>query len=543
MTFLFLFNTGKTAPVDNEHGKCVDVIVPRNDLIEKNDHIEDLETRLNNQLSEHSFELEHVEKMHTLEMQKTCEQYEMTIRTLNEKRNTLEQKYREEWNLINAAIKERNEAHTTAIIQIEAKLNEKILIESEKTIDLKKQMDAMKMDYEKQLRECEENHQNVIEKMKTEFKGALDEREAQIRELHEEIQTKKEEFYQYCNQLNLDEDRKLTQLKLSYETRLKDTNDSLLKWRTDASILTKKIESTSATCEQLRNDIATLLDEHNRNKKYTSQLEQNIAELQRDIDIRNKLMADKEACLLEAIERSNAMEKMKQFMNERAIQLEAQIRPLDEEIKSKAYKIYEMEDLNRKLHCKIDDLNIEMNLLRNRSKGKAIDLNAEKMKNLYLETYLKRMHSDIALLAENIQNLPKLKELTLDLIKKYFLFPFFIEFVFNEYDKNKTFSLRYMNTKQMKTPENDECIKPTEMEQTELQKGTQTERHEKKRKIVKQIDIDDKNQLDESSDKLKLIKENLYLLSEIDKLKKSNRSMSQRIYYLETIVKVPSKES
>lgn len=220
---------GKTAPVDSEHGKCADVIVSRTELIGKIEHIDSLETRLNNQLSEHSFELEHVEKMHTLEMQKTCEQYELTIKNLNEKRNSLEKKYREERNLINAAMDERNEAHTTAILQIEAKLNEKILIESEKAVELKKDMAAMKECYEKKLQETDEAHQHTIEIMKAEFKAALDEREVQIQDLHDEIQTKKEEFYEYCNQLNLDGDRKMTQLKLTYETRQKETNDSLMK--------------------------------------------------------------------------------------------------------------------------------------------------------------------------------------------------------------------------------------------------------------------------------------------------------------------------
>lgn len=70
-----------------------------------------------------------------------------------------------------------------------------------------------------------------------------------------------------------------------------------------------------------------------------------------------------------------------------------------------------------------------------------------------------------------------------------------------------------------------------------------TENRDIKRKIVKQTDIDEKDQSNEPFDKMKLIKENLTLLSEIDKLKKSNHSMSQRIYYLETIVKVPLKKS
>lgn len=65
----------------------------------------------------------------------------------------------------------------------------------------------------------------------------------------------------------------------------------------------------------------------------------------------------------------------------------------------------------------------------------------------------------------------------------------------------------------------------------------------KPRRIVKQSDIEVLSQSDKVEktdmpfDKMKLIKENLHLLSEIDKLKKTNSSLSQRIYYLESLKK------
>lgn len=405
--------------MDCEHGKCSDVVVPRQELIEKNEHISSIETRLNNQLSEQTFQLDHAEKMHLLEMQKTCDDYESTIRSLRNERIALESRYREEKNLINSAIEQRQEEHSRTIIQIEAKLNEKILTESDKAAELKKQMDETIEDYKRQLREAEENLEKAVTSLKMELKETVDEREDQIRKLRDEIKIKKEEFFQYCQQLTLDHDRKVTQMKLNYETRQKETNESLLKWRTDASILTKKIESTSATCDELRRDIAVLLEEHNRNKKYINQLEQNITELQRDIEVRTALVSDKEACLMEAISKSQAMEKMKQFMNERAIQLEAQIKPLDDEIKQKNYTILEMDEMKQKLQRKIDDSNIEINSLRNRYKAIMSNLKLEKTKNLHSETVIKRMCADISVLAQNVQNLGKLKEIALDLFNKY----------------------------------------------------------------------------------------------------------------------------
>lgn len=59
-----------------------------------------------------------------------------------------------------------------------------------------------------------------------------------------------------------------------------------------------------------------------------------------------------------------------------------------------------------------------------------------------------------------------------------------------------------------------------------------------KRMMLKQMAAEDKDQEVEQFDKMKLIKENLFLLAELDKLKQSNHSLSQRVYYLESVTRV-----
>lgn len=393
--------------------------MPRNDLIGNIERIEHLENRLSQHVSEHTFELELAQKLQSLEMQKICEKYGNEIKKLNDERKALEIKYCEERNLINAAIEERNTEHATKIIQLEAKLNEKILSESNKSAELNIQMDKQKDEYEKELRDATECIETTTDSLKRTFEEELKRRDEKTNQLLDEIQIKKEEFFQYCQQLNLDNDRKMAQLKLNYETQLRESNDNLLKWRTEASILTKKIESTTKTCEQLHADIAVLLDEHNRNKKLISQLEQNITELQRDIAVKSKLVMDKETCLTEAIERNHAMEKLKNFFNQRAIELEAKIGPLNEEIKQNACKLNEILEVKKKLQWKVDNLNIEIELLRNRCQAIQTDFKVEKAKSSRLDAIIQRMCADISALVQSIQDLPKLKELSLILYKTY----------------------------------------------------------------------------------------------------------------------------
>lgn len=61
------------------------------------------------------------------------------------------------------------------------------------------------------------------------------------------------------------------------------------------------------------------------------------------------------------------------------------------------------------------------------------------------------------------------------------------------------------------------------------------------RKMVKQTDVEETDESAESFNKMKLIKENLFLLSQIDKLKQTNSTLTQKIYYLESLTRVSSK--
>lgn len=389
------------------------------ELIEKMTKITNLEERLDQQSTEYSFELEHARKMQSLELQKTCEKYDKIISQLNNDRDALEKKYHEEKNLLNSVIEQKDIEHSTQMIQMEAKLCEKILNESNKSAELKSKMDNLKEEYEKLLRKSSDCLQATIDTLEKRFNEQLHERENQIRSLMDEIQTKKEEFFHYCKQLNLDNERRIAQLNLKHEIRLKETNDLLFKWRTDASILTKKNDATARYCEQLKNDIGILLDENNRNKKYICQLEQNIYEFQREIDLRNKLVDDKEICLIQALDKISNMETLKKFLNERAIELESQIQPLNEQIKQYNLKIDDMEECERNLRVKIENLNIDISGLNDRRKVISNDLKFEKNKVLCLETLIDRICADIYEMVENSQDISKLRQNAFCMYKKY----------------------------------------------------------------------------------------------------------------------------
>lgn len=189
------------APVDIEHGKCADVIVARRDLIEQRKNIENLETRLQQQSSEYSFEVDYARKMHALEIEKVSSDYQKIIDELKNERSVLEAKHREENNIIEATIEEIKDEHSRHFLSLEAKYNEKIITEFDKSSTLKSKMDDLREEYEKLLRKSSGCLQETINTLEKNFNQQLSERQNQIRLLLDEIQTKKHEFFEYCNQL------------------------------------------------------------------------------------------------------------------------------------------------------------------------------------------------------------------------------------------------------------------------------------------------------------------------------------------------------
>lgn len=462
--------------------------------------IETIETRLHQLSAEHSFEMEHTRKMQSIELQKTCDSFTKTINELKQKNKLLVENNREEMHVIKAAIREKNTKHSEELIELEAKLCEKILIESNKSAEMKIKIEQTKGEYEKLLRKAADCLHETTSTLEKGFNQKLKDRDDQIRTLMAEIQNKKEEFFHYCKQLNLDHDRKMAQLSLKYETQLKETNDKLLKWRTEANILTKKIDETSASYIQFKNNEALLTEENNKNKKYICQLEHNLNELQREIELRNRLVDDKELCLKNAIEKNAMSEKLKNQFNERAIELEAQIQPLHDKINENNHKIKLMQKLEIELNQKIQTLTIQIDGLNDRCKAISNDLKLEQTKCFKYENKLDRMYSDLHEIVENIQNVHKLKELTLNMF------------------------VNYVKGKWKPRPKDEINVRNAAKRRKQLTKSK-----------AKNQSFNNNNK---ESDKLKLIKQNLYLISEINKLKECNEKFRSKIIQLESVVAV-----
>lgn len=79
-------------------------------------------------------------------------------------------------------------------------------------------------------------------------------------------------------------------------------------------------------------------------------------------------------------------------------------------------------------------------------------------------------------------------------------------------------------------------------EENNIQKNEISILKSKPTKVQKQADIEESDETIEPFNRMKLIKENLFLLSEMDKLKQRNNTLGRKVYYLESLARVSARK-
>lgn len=357
--WVILNSDGKTGPVDEEHGKCSDIIVSRQQLIELKDRLAILSQRIDEKSEEFQYQLQHIAKTHAKEMAKVHSDYEAMIAQHNDKQTQLERNYAIEKANLLQQLSEMNETHERQLLDLEERFNKKLIVEFNQSTALRTKIDATKEEYEKLLRKSSQCLQKTIDRLQQSCKQQLDQQKEEIRLLTDEIKTKKSEFVEYCKQLHTDYDRQLIGLKTKFEKQLQTTDDEIVRWRTTAGIANRKIDAFATDFEQLKQAKMALAIEHDQKKKQAEQLLHDRCELQRELSVRDEIACEKDARLIQVTQTIQQQNATKQFLNQHIADLQRQIERHEREIQSQAEQIKSLEQQKRIVEKKFESFRIK----------------------------------------------------------------------------------------------------------------------------------------------------------------------------------------
>lgn len=414
-----LNNEGKIAPMDPELGKCVDVMIPRKDLIEKIETIDSLELRIAQQIAEFQYQMRQGDAFHSEQIRDIHTGYCDAIEDLKRKIDKMAAQHTDEFNIITADIAKTNEDHDRVLLDLRAEFHEQIIKEYEKSAGVKRKMDEMREEYEVKLRKSAGCLQDTIEALETDFKKQLNERQELIRQLMKEMDDKKIEFVEYSQHVEVDNDRNMVETKLEYEKLLKDEQDRSIKWRGEAGVLRKKFQSITQKCETLTDEIENLQAEHENYQKKIQGFQKDIEDLKKEIKDRDITLQNKEKQVNELQKKNQELEKYKQVLQHKIDELKVQIEPRERVIKEKKDQIADMENELESLQKSNSQLELQLSELKDKYHGNEIELKAEKIRSRSSRSYVSRICGDIHEVSGLLQKQEKLKDGVKNLYHKY----------------------------------------------------------------------------------------------------------------------------
>lgn len=154
----------RTADIDSDLGAIEDILIPRNELVAKEDQINLLQMRINEQIAEFMYQKQQGESFHSEQMREIHENYCSALDDLKKQNETLKAIHVDQLNELTMTIKDSNEKHQRQIEELEASFNDKIIVEYEKQKQMQKRIDEIIEEYEDKLRKSVSCTQDSIGK-------------------------------------------------------------------------------------------------------------------------------------------------------------------------------------------------------------------------------------------------------------------------------------------------------------------------------------------------------------------------------------------
>lgn len=414
-----LNNENRIAPYDVDLGKNVDIIIPRAELLEKTNTIYSLERRIVEQLAEFQYQNKQNDAFASEKMRDIQSEYCAAIEALKTKNEEMEADHVAQFNVISENISQMKDEHAKKLMEIEAEFDAKILNEYDKTNALKSKMESMRDDYEMKLRKSAGCLQDTIEALESDFKKQLHERQDLIGELMKQLEFQKKEFSETKRQIELDNDRKIVELKVNYEKKLKYENDMLLKCRAEAGVTHKKFLNVTNNCDELTKEKDLLVAEHRKTRLTIRNLEKDVEELKYEIESRDQTIRQKEIRVNELLRKNDELEKNKQVLNYKIMEQKSQLEPREREIQEKKDEIANMEKMLEKLEQSKSKLELQLSELKDKLRGTKKETEAERGQNINFRSLIQRMSSDIYHLSGFVQQPVQLKAEVMKLFQRY----------------------------------------------------------------------------------------------------------------------------
>ncbi|CAH1154655.1 unnamed protein product [Phaedon cochleariae] len=402
-----------------DHASSNEILISRQILEDKIDQIKNLQLRMKELETEHSYQMRQNDALHSLKMKDIHAGYCNAIEELKLKNEQLEGEHIQEINNINAQINKTKAEHEIFVQKLEASYNEKLITEYKKFIAFENKMEQMLKEADIRYEQLKRDKEESEKALKDDFMAQLQEEKFQYQELLETSQHHAKENELIKQQIEDDADREIYELKENHEKELKEEQDLNVRLRGEAAVVKKKYLAMQKECEDLKHKVFSMENEHIKFKSMIYGLEKDIMDSKKEIQERDQTIEEKEKRIFQLKSKNQELEKFKFILDFKIKELKSQIEPKERTIQEQVTQINEMVRELENLQKVILSLDLQLAELREKLTASNNEVKHEVEKNRRMKKALQAIRIDIHHASGFTQNVAMLQKAVRDMYHKY----------------------------------------------------------------------------------------------------------------------------
>ncbi|KAJ8941065.1 hypothetical protein NQ314_010502 [Rhamnusium bicolor] len=400
----------KSPKYDADVSTCNEILISRQILEEKIDQIRNLQLRMKELETEHSYQMRQSEALYSTKIQDIHSGYCNAIEELKIKNEQLDQDHVQEINNINIQINNMRAGHEEFVHRLEDSYNEKLIFEYNKFHRFETKMEKLLHEHEARYEELKKAKLESEEALKTDFMEQLNDKESSYEELMEHSQQQTKEHELIKQQIEDDADREIYELKENHEKELKEEQDLNVRLRGEGSVIKKKLLAAQKESDDLKHTVFCLENEHVKFKGIILNLEKDIMEIKKEMQERDQTIEEKEKRVYQLKSKNQELEKFKFILDFKIKELKSQIEPKERTIQEQVTQINEMVGELENLQKVILGLDLQLSELREKLAASNNEVKKEIEKNRRMKKALQDIRIDIHHASSFVQNVPMLQK-------------------------------------------------------------------------------------------------------------------------------------
>uniref|UniRef100_A0A6Q2XMB8 Cilia- and flagella-associated protein 57 n=1 Tax=Esox lucius TaxID=8010 RepID=A0A6Q2XMB8_ESOLU len=481
---------GRGLKRDKDVTYAEEILITKSDLEEKNQVMLELKTRVEELKMENEYQLRLKDMNHNEKIKELSEKFMQQMESLKTK-----------YQVALAQCFIDPSAKSVVSFPPESTGNQKLMLEYQKYQELQLKCQRMQEGHDGQLQALEETREQALQDITLFYQAQLQEKTHLLSHCQDESRQQVREFDETKKQMEEDWDREVHNIRIKYERKLREEKEVSLRLKGETGVMKKKFSSLQREIDERNMEIDKLRVELQKLQGFIKALEKDIMDLKKESKERDETIQDKEKRIYDLKKKNQELEKFKFVLDYKIKELKKQIEPRENDIKEMKEQILEMEGELDRFHKKNTQLELNTAELKLKLKATDKEMHKEMQRVKDLEAFVRRFKSDLHNCVGFMQEPKQLKDGIRELYDRYVQQSDVVDIVGVDADIQREYS----------------------RQREHLEKNVAS----LKRKLAKDSEV-------HRTQKVKIMKENVSLIKEINELRQELRLVRAQVHDYES---------